>query len=451
MKNIDTLSRHGLFDVKVPRYTSYPPANHFQNDVGQRCQVSWLSSVHRNEAISVYIHIPFCKRLCWFCACRTQGTKTLRPVVAYVEILKKELKTVAKKLPQGVKMNRLHLGGGTPTILSAETMQGLLCEVFSTFPTTQDFEFSVEIDPTEAAPALLQTLIDFGMKRASIGVQDFTPAVQEAIGRLQSLEQTQTVVTFLKEKGVDAINLDLLYGLPNQTEQSFRATLNHVVALNPDRLAIYGYAHVPWMSKRQVMIKLETLPDTRQRFDLACIASQVLQAAGFAAIGIDHFAKPSDSLFKAHKAARLRRNFQGYTDDQCQTLIGLGASAISRFDQGFSQNAVATSAYQDRISTSNLAGHKGYEMTQNDNLVSAMIEALMCRFGFPTQELQRDFPAQKDAIRQSAINLMKLYPDVFMLDPAGLVMRPETHPLARIIAKEIDMFTTETNAHAAAI
>lgn len=451
MQNIDTLSRHGLFDAKVPRYTSYPPANHFQNDVGQHYQLSWLSRVQRNEAISVYVHIPFCKRLCWFCACRTQGTKTLRPVDAYVEILKKELQTIAQNLPQGVKMNRLHLGGGTPTILSPETMQDLLSEIFGTFSTTRGFEFSVEIDPTEAAPTLLQTLIDFGMNRASIGVQDFTPAVQEAIGRLQTLEQTQTVITFLREKSVDAINLDLLYGLPNQTEQSFRTTLNHVVALNPDRLAIYGYAHVPWMSKRQVMIRPETLPDTKQRFDLAYNASQILKAANFIAIGIDHFAKQSDSLFKSYKAGRLRRNFQGYTDDQCHTLIGLGASAISRFHQGFSQNAVATSAYQNRISTFGLAGHKGYALTSSDALVSAMIEVLMCRFSFPTQELQRDFPEQKDAIHRSAINLMKLYPDVFMTDPAGLVMRPETYPLARIIAKEIDMFTTKTNAHAAAI
>ena len=451
MENIDTLSRHGLFDAKVPRYTSYPPANHFQNDVGQRCQANWLSRVASNEVISVYIHIPFCKRLCWFCACRTQGTKTLKPVNAYIEILKKELKTIVKILPQRIRMNRLHLGGGTPTILSPETMQGLLSDVFGAFAITQNFEFSVEIDPTKADPALLQTLIDFGMNRASIGVQDFAPDVQKAIGRPQSLEQTQTAVTFLRERGVDAINLDLLFGLPHQTEQSFRTTLNHVVVLNPDRLAIYGYAHVPWMSKRQVMIKSETLPDTRQRFNLACVASQVLQTAGFAAIGIDHFAKPSDSLFKAYKAVRLRRNFQGYTDDQCQTLIGLGASAISRFNEGFAQNAVATSAYQDRILESGLASHKGHEMTRNDALVSEMIEALMCRFGFPIQELQRAFPDQCDTINRFASNLIKLYPDVFMLEQTGLVMRPETYPLVRIIAKEVDAYTTEKNVHAAAI
>ena len=259
------------------------------------------------------------------------------------------------------------------------------------------------------------------------------------------------MVTFLRKKGVRAINLDVLYGLPHQTEQSFRMTLNDVIALDPDRLAIYGYAHVPWMSKRQVMIKPEVLPDTRQRFDLARIAAQILETSGFSAIGIDHFAKPSDSLFKAHQAGKLRRNFQGYTDDQNQTLIGLGASAISRFSNGYIQNAVATSAYQDRISTSGLAGHKWYEMTQNDNLVSAMIEALMCQFCFPTQELQRAFPDENDTIRQSAVNLMKLYPDVFMLGPSGLTMRPHTHPLARIIAKEIDVFTSEKGAHAAAI
>ncbi len=451
MENIDTLSRHGLFDAKVPRYTSYPPANHFQNDVGHRCQANWLSQVGPQDPISVYIHIPFCKRLCWFCACRTQGTKTLRPVDAYVEILKQELKTVAKTLPSGVKMDRLHLGGGTPTILSPKTMRGLLNDVFGTFQTTSSFEFSVEIDPTEAAPELLQTLIDFGLNRASIGVQDFAPDVQAAIGRHQSLEQTQKAITFLRDRGVDAINLDLLFGLPHQTEHSFRTTLQHVVALNPDRLAIYGYAHVPWMSKRQVMIKSETLPDTRKRFDLACIAAQVLTTSGFEAIGIDHFAKPSDSLAKANRSQQLRRNFQGYTDDQCQTLIGLGASAISRFHNGFAQNAVATSAYQDRISKSGLAGHKGYVMTPNDALVSAMIEALMCRFGFPIQELQLAFPDQSDAIRRSAIKLMKFYPDVFMLDPTGLIMRPETYPLARIIAKQIDAYSTERKGHASAI
>ena len=451
MDNIVSLSRHGLFDVKVPRYTSYPPANHFQNDVGARFQAKWLSQVRTDEAVSVYIHIPFCKRLCWFCACRTQGTKTQRPVDAYVDILKQELKSAAALLAQGVKMRRLHLGGGTPTILSPKTMAALLREVFAVLPVTDDFEFSVEIDPTEAAPALLQTLIDFGMNRASLGVQDFAPQVQEAIGRPQSLQQTQAVVTFLRDRGIDAINLDLLYGLPHQTLQSFRATLDHVVDFDADRLAIYGYAHVPWMSKRQVMIKSDTLPDARQRFALAQLAARVLAGAGYGAIGIDHFAKPSDSLFIAQQKGQLRRNFQGYTDDQSATLIGFGASAISRFGAGYIQNAVGTCAYQNRISASGLAGHKGYRMAQSDVLIAAMIEALMCRFTFPTQDLIRSFPEQSSAIGRAAVNLMQRFPDVFTIGPDGLTMRPDTYPLARIVAKEVDRFTASRSAHSVAI
>ncbi|MEP3346794.1 MAG: oxygen-independent coproporphyrinogen III oxidase [Litoreibacter sp.] len=451
MENYETLSRHGLFDVKVPRYTSYPPANHFQPDVGHRCQKPWIESLDPGEEVSIYIHIPFCKRLCWFCACRTQGTKTLRPVDAYVAVLKKELRALATALPGDVKMRRLHLGGGTPTILSAETMADLLSTVFDTIPKASEFEFSVEIDPTEAKPSLLQTLIEFGMNRASIGVQDFEPTVQKAIGRLQTLSETNDVIAFLRKNGVKAINLDLLYGLPHQTSDSFRKTLDHVVGMDPDRLAIYGYAHVPWMSKRQILIKPETLPDTKMRFELACSAADTLCVVGFNAIGIDHFAKPTDSLYLAHQQGNLRRNFQGYTDDQSQTLIGLGASAISRFKGGYVQNAVATSAYLERILATGFAGHKGYQMTANDDLVAAMIEALMCQFNFPVQDLKQAFPDQEVIINQTATKLMTRYSSVFQLAPRGLEMSPGTYPLARIIAKEIDAFVSTKDAHATAI
>ncbi|MGJ8546850.1 MAG: oxygen-independent coproporphyrinogen III oxidase [Sulfitobacter sp.] len=451
MENIDTLSRHGLFDAKVPRYTSYPPANHFQNDVGQRSQLNYLSCVEEGAVISVYIHIPFCKRLCWFCACRTQGSKTNRPVEAYVEVVRKELRAVRAKMADGVKMGRLHLGGGTPTILSCVAMEALLGEVFEAFPKADGFEFSVEIDPTEAAPELLRCLIGFGMNRASIGVQDFAPAVQRAIGRPQTVAQTQEVIEVLRAGGVEAINLDLLYGLPHQTPESFCATLDQILAMEPSRLAIYGYAHVPWMSKRQVMIKAEDLPGARARFDLAAIANGAMRAAGYFPIGIDHFAKPSDSLFAAQKAGRLRRNFQGYTDDQSETLIGFGASAISRFAQGYVQNAVATSAYQERIAAGGFAGHKGYEMTGPDVLVAAMIEALMCQFRFPVQELIARFAQQAQVIEDAAAALMARYGDVFEQRAFGLEMREGTFPLARVIASDLDAFTSANRAHAAAI
>jgi oxygen-independent coproporphyrinogen-3 oxidase len=348
-------------------------------------------------------------------------------------------------------MGRLHLGGGTPTILSPQMMTKLLDAIFAAFEASDDFEFSVEIDPTEASQDLLATLIDFGMNRASIGVQDFDPQVQAAIGREQSLKQTTDVVDFLRKNKIDAINLDLLYGLPFQTENSFRATLDHVVSMDADRLAIYGYAHVPWMSKRQVLIKEETLPDTLQRYALARIADDVLKNAGYAAIGIDHFAKSTDSLFKAADAGTLRRNFQGYTDDPSATLIGFGASAISRFKQGYQQNAAATSAYQDRIAETGFAGHKGYEMTGTDQMIAAIIEELMCRFHFPTQDLQNRFPEHANTIRQTSVSLMSHYPDVFSLAAGGLEMQEFAHPLVRVIASFVDRFTTKEVAHAAAI
>ena len=451
MEKIDTLKDYGLFDAKVPRYTSYPPANHFVNSVGQSHQSEWLKAVPDGSDVSIYIHIPFCKRLCWFCACRTQGTKTLRPVDAYVDVLRKEIRLVRQSMPANIKMTRLHLGGGTPTILSPKTMSLLIAEVFDAFAVSDGFEFSVEIDPTEASEDLLAALVDLGMNRASLGVQDFAPKVQNAIGRLQTYEQTRDVVDFLRSRGISAVNFDLLYGLPHQTIDSFQDTLDHVIDLNPDRLAIYGYAHVPWMSKRQVMIKDVDLPDSERRFDLALLASKRLQDQGFHAIGIDHFAMPDDSLSIAQQVGTVRRNFQGYTDDQSQTLIGFGASAISKFSQGYLQNAVATSAYQDRISQTGFAAHKGYLMGATDKLVATVVEDLLCRFALDTTTLAEKFPQDHDAIRDMKVQLIRRFPDIFFLNANGLGMHPWAKPLVRIIASFVDKFVAPQTAHSTAI
>ena len=451
MDKVDYFRKHGLFDAKVPRYTSYPPANHFQQGTGSRNQASWLRAVPAESEISVYIHIPFCKRLCWFCACRTQGTKTLRPVDAYVEFLKKEISAVRAELPENLRMSRLHLGGGTPTILSAQTMQNLLESVFDAFDLAADFEFSVEMDPTEVTDELMETLVRFGMNRASVGVQDFDPKVQKAIGRLQSLKETHHVVNFLRDQGVRSLNLDLLYGLPHQTVATFARTLEHVFDMQPDRLAIYGYAHVPWMSKRQVLIKSEDLPAPEARLALAEMTHQKFTENGYLPIGIDHFALPSDSLSSAVERGRLRRNFQGYTDDQSETLIGIGASAISRFQQGYVQNATATSAYQERIAAGGLSGHKGYHMSDQDQLIALAVEDLMCRFTFREKALCAAFPEFAGTIHSIAIRLMGRFPDIFFISDSGLEMREEARPLVRIIASFVDEFTSTGKAHAAAI
>ncbi len=451
MSQIDLLRRHGLFDAKVPRYTSYPPANHFGQGVGADVQCDWIAAIPQGRAVSVYIHIPFCRRLCWFCACRTQGTSTMRPVDVYVDQLLLELAQLRRLAPAGLRMGRLHLGGGTPTILPAKTMARLLRAVFTAFDSADDFEFSVEIDPTDAAPDLLQTLIDFGMSRASIGVQDFAPAVQKAIGRPQSLEQTQTVAQFLRDAGLRSLNVDLLYGLPHQTPDSFRRTLDHVSDLGPDRLAIYGYAHVPWMSKRQVMIKDDTLPDAMARFELAEIANDAMTAQGFRAIGIDHFAKPSDSLARADANGTLRRNFQGYTDDQSETLLGLGASAISAFHEGFVQNAVATSAWHDRVGQDGLAGQKGYVLTLQDRVVSQIIADLMCRFTFNTAALLQQFPGQHGLIASARAMLCERFGDAITVQGDTLHLTPQAKPLVRIMARHVDTFIGVSGGYSAAI
>lgn len=451
MENLELLTRHGLFDAKVPRYTSYPPANHFQNGVGMQYQRHWLGAVPEGSVVSVYIHIPFCKRLCWFCACRTQGTKTLGPVEGYIAILIREIEAVRESLPVAVRMGRLHLGGGTPTILTPALMRRLLGAVFEEFTPADDFEFSVEIDPTEAAPELLQTLAGFGMNRASIGVQDFEPEVQRAIGREQSFEQTENVVKQLRAEGVASLNFDLLYGLPHQTQGTFAQTIDSVLALRPDRLAIYGYAHVPWMSKRQVMIKDADLPDGMRRLMLSEQAKIAFTAAGYETIGIDHFALPDDSLAKAATAGGLRRNFQGYTDDDSMALIGLGASAISRFEQGYVQNAVATSAYQGRITETGYAGVKGFALSVHDRLIATMIEDLMCRFALDLRALGTAFPDKWLRIERYVGGLLARFPDVLDRQGDVVAVRPGGRMLIRIIAHDIDGFRAELDAHSVAV
>ena len=451
MDNTSTLRKHGLFDAKVPRYTSYPPANRFAQGVGARFQRDWLAQVDPAEGISVYVHIPFCRRLCWFCACRTQGTSTLSPVAAYVEDLLLELEAYRTALPDGIKMRRLHLGGGTPTLLSAELMKDLLDRIFGCFGQTADFEFSVEIDPTEAKPEVLAMLAARNMTRASVGVQDFAPKVQQAIGREQSFAQTRDVIETLRKGGVQSLNVDVLYGLPFQTAQSIADTLDQIVSLRPDRLAMYGYAHVPHVSKRQVMIPEDALPTPERRYVLASLAKDRLCALGYDALGIDHFALPTDSLTSAAQNGTMVRNFQGYTDDPCATLIGLGASAISKFPQGYVQNAVSTSAYVERVRTNGLAGYKGVNLTAEDQFISALINDVMCSGAIHKDDLAAVFPDFTDLLMYQLERIKKRFDDLVIDTPNALVVRPDFLAATRLIAAELDQSRTQEHLHSLAV
>lgn len=451
MEHVNTLRDYGLFNAKVPRYTSYPPANRFEPDTGAQFQAAWLTQTPSDQPVSVYVHIPFCRRLCWFCACRTQGTQTLQPVDIYIRDLCAEIARVGRTQGGRRPMARLHLGGGTPTLLPVPQMTRLLDSVDAHFHPHGDFEFSVEIDPTEAAPETLDLLVARGMRRASIGVQDFAPAVQEAIGRQQSFDQTQAVVDRLRKGGVQSLNIDLLYGLPFQTEATLRETLKQVYALTPDRLALYGYAHVPHMSKRQAVIPSEVLPDTLQRFEAAQMAKDQLEGWGYRAVGIDHFALPSDSLATAAQSGHLRRNFQGYTNDPCETLIGFGASAISRFPKGYVQNAVATAAYQKRVRGGILAGHKGYVLTREDAFISDIVDQVMCDGEIDAETLATQHPDMAAELPQILNDLRRTFPKAMQTDGAKLQFRPGMAPLARVVAARVDTALKSDHVHSVAI
>lgn len=366
MDRPDQLSRLGLFDSRVPRYTSYPTAPQFGAHVGAAETAAWIAAVPAGSEISLYIHIPFCRRLCWFCACRTQGTRNPDTVRAYLETLQTEIALLKAHLAPGVRVSRLHWGGGTPTLLAPAMIRELAEALALAAPLAEGAEFSVEIDPNEIDGPRLDALIAAGMNRASIGIQDFDPEIQATIGRLQSYDVTRRIVDALRDRGIRSLNADILYGLPHQTGARIADSVQRLLSLGPDRVALYGYAHVPWMARRQSMIPSDALPNPEERLELFRTARDLFLWDGYAEIGIDHFARPEDGLARAARDGRMRRNFQGYTDDTAPVLVGLGASAISRFPQGYAQNAASTGDYTRRIRDGVFATVRGHVFAGED-------------------------------------------------------------------------------------
>lgn len=451
MTSNDRLRELGLFDARAPRYTSYPPANHFSSDVTPDVTAEWIKAVPAGARVSLYLHIPYCRRLCWFCACRTQGTATDRPLVPYLALLKKELARVDTLLRPDVELSQIHLGGGTPTLLPPHMITELGQAIADFRPWAKDAQFSVEIDPTEVDQDRIDALQAIGMTRASIGVQDFDPMVQDAIGRQQSFEQTRDVVAMLRAAKVRSLNMDILYGLPHQTRERLADSVQRVLSLNPDRVALYGYAHVPWMAKRQVMIPGDALPDAEARLDLFNTARELFLWDGYREIGIDHYARPEDSLSQAAETGALRRNFQGYTDDTSEILIGLGASAISRYPQGFAQNVSASSRYATAIENGGLATERGHQMKGDDALRSQMIEDLMCRFSLDIGALSERFGTKPDALWAMVARMRDRFGDQISIKGDRLMLKQNARLIARLCAQEIDAYAMPEGRHSRAM
>ena len=444
------LARHGLFDARVPRYTSYPTAPQFAGGVDAAQFTRWIEAIPQGAAISLYLHVPFCRRLCWFCACRTQGTSSDAPVLAYGKTLQAELALLKRHLPKGVRLSRLHWGGGTPTLMEAGLIRDLAGAVLDVAPMAEGGEFSVEIDPNEIDDARLDALVAAGMNRASIGVQDFDPEIQRTIGREQGFELTRDVVEMICSRGVRSLNADILFGLPHQTGPRIADSVQKLLSFSPDRVALYGYAHVPWMSRRQQMIPSDAMPTPQERLALFEVARELFVADGYQEIGIDHFARPEDGMAVAARQGRLRRNFQGYTDDTAPVLIGVGASSISRFPQGYAQNAAGTADHVAAIRSGRFSTHRGHVFAGQDLLRGRIIEALMCDFRVERAELAGlgVAGAEVDAMLQGVAATFR---DVVQLDDQALTILPEARPLARVIARAFDAYDQSKAKHSAAI
>ncbi len=445
------LTRLGLFDARVPRYTSYPTAPHFGTAIGAPDFARWIEAVPADSEISLYIHVPFCRRLCWFCACRTQGTTSSDPVIAYVETLLREIAILRDHLAPGIRLKRLHWGGGTPTLLPPAEISRLADAILTVAPLAEGGEFSVEIDPNEIDAPRLDALAAAGMNRASIGVQDFDPEIQSTIGRIQSYDLTRDAVEMIRARGITSLNADILYGLPHQTQSRITESVQKLLSLSPDRVALYGYAHVPWMSRRQQMIPSDAIPTPQERLHLFDTARRLFIWDGYAEIGIDHFARPEDGLARAQAAGHLRRNFQGYTDDAAPVLIGLGASSISRFPQGYAQNASGTSDHTKAIRAGQFSTHRGHAFAGEDLLRARIIEALMCDFRVSRAELLRDYDTTTARLDTLFAAARETFGHFLQITPDGAAIPVEGRPLTRMIAQAFDAYDQTKARHSAAV
>lgn len=431
----ELLSRYA--DARIPRYTSYPTAPHFSPDVSEADYRCWLGSMPAAPG-SLYLHVPFCRAMCWYCGCHTTVAARETPVRRYLDCLEQEVELVSRYSRGLLSIGHVHFGGGTPTLMPPDRMRSLMSRLRERFEIIADAEIAIEIDPRTLTADMVETLGECGFNRASLGVQSFDLAVQKAINRVQSFEQTEAAVRSLRVNGIGRINFDLVYGLPHQTLQSCLATIQLALALCPDRIAVFGYAHVPSFKPHQRKIDETTLPKSEARFEQSRAIAQALIRAGYVEIGLDHFALPDDPLAVAARGGRLHRNFQGYTTDQAEVLIGLGASSIGRMPQGFVQNEVNIPEYQRLVGECRLPIARGYRFEREDRLRGAVIERLMCDHRVDLASVCADFGADPDVLLESAELRPFIADGLLEQEGTRISVSPHARPLVRSIAAAFD-------------
>ncbi len=381
----------GWLGMEAPRYTSYPSAHHFSSQLAEGQHSSYLSAIGNATSVSVYVHIPFCKELCWFCGCHTKMTKRYEPIRKYVQVLLKEVEILKTHLNGNGRLVNIHFGGGSPSLLERGDMLSILYSISSLFRSDPSGELAIELDPRTTTRENIELYANAGFNRISIGIQDFDPVVQKAINRVQSYEMVASVMQQLRSKGIDQINCDLVYGLPHQSAERFRDTLEKTVKLNPKRIALFSYAHVPQVKKHQRLINTEWLPSEIEKLALYDMANEMLKENGYVAIGIDHFAKKDDPLAIAMLDKSMKRNFQGYVTDATDVLIGIGSSSISQFPQGYIQNSAKTPDYQAMVEAGTLPSVRGWAFMGDDVIRKQVIDELMCFMSTDLARIRSNF------------------------------------------------------------
>lgn len=433
------------YNIPGPRYTSYPTAPQFSADVDRTALLDEIAADNRDpaRALSLYFHLPFCESLCWYCGCNTVITRRRSSAGEYVDLLCQEIALTSPLLNTARPVTQLHFGGGTPTFLPPEEIDRLGRAINEVFKFSPDAEISVEIDPRRLTKEHVEAYRRLGCNRASLGVQDTNPEVQIAIHRWQPLAQTAQAITWLRDAGYQSVSVDLIYGLPLQTPESFAKTLEEIIALNPDRLAVFSYAHVPWLKPAQkIFDDRAQLPSTEAKLAMLTLATQALTAAGYVHIGMDHFARPDDELAVAHAEGTLYRNFQGYTTRAGASLYGFGMSSISQTDGSFRQNHKDLEAYQKALAANELPLERGFLLSPEDKNRRAVVMDIMCRSRVDFTGLSRRLGFDVGAAYATEIaTLTDLEADgLIKTDAEGFAITPMGELFRRIIAMRFDEY-----------
>ena len=432
-----------------PRYTSYPTAPRFHQQYGRQDFIADLAvESTSDEPLSLYLHLPFCRSLCNYCGCHMMVTHRPEKISAYVDVLMREIENAADRLGTKRSAIQVHWGGGTPTYLAPEEIEQLMNHVAHAFNILPEAEVSIEADPRGLTREHVDAARRSGFNRISFGIQDLDPGVQAAIGRIQPLELVADVTEWARHAGFDGLSYDLIYGLPLQTRQTFAETTERIIDLNPDRLSVFSYAHVPWLKKHQTLIDETTLPPAEEKLLMLVNTSQRLVEAGYDFVGMDHFARPEDSLAEARRQGTMQRNFQGYSTHAGHGLLGFGTSSISQLDGAYAQNEKDLRTYYEAVESNEPPVYRGYRLTEEDRLRREVIMSIMCRFELSERRIEEQFGVR---FREHFANVLDFLPEftddgLIIQTDDGFVVTETGRYFVRNIAMPFDGYLTDAGS-----